>query len=220
MLSLSLSINAFALAPSQCPRSGYSPSQSPAPTLNPDYSLASNPGKTVVAITESCANLASNDSPSQISIPEAPESQDGSNQTPTLTSKKIYNKYVSKRDVEAIYVTPSMVGLFTKTPYLEGVDISKAIKGFKAMYILESSNRTANPKLQADIQTLIDQGSYEMILQASDSGELARAYIKMEEQYITELIIYVTESGEVTFVSILGRMGLADFAALASKIEF
>lgn len=137
--------------------------------------------------------------------------------------KSIYNKYSGNNGVEAVYISPSMFKMIGELPELtidaagDEMDISPVVRSLNGMYILDSSNSKVNESLTSDVLKFAEKEKFELLMEASDEGELVRMYTsadKKDGDFINGFLLLASEPEECTFIYIDGSMSRADFEAL------
>ena len=92
----------------------------------------------------------------------------------------IYNKYSDYDDISAVYISPSMFKLIGKVPELpvgdSGIDISPIINNLSGFYLLNSKNLSISNNLKADVDRFVKNGSYELLMEVKDRGEIVKIF--------------------------------------------
>ena len=102
--------------------------------------------------------------------------------------KSIYNKYSGNNGVEAVYISPSMFKMIGELPELtidaagDEMDISPVVRSLNGMYILDSSNSKVNESLTSDVLKFAEKEKFELLMEASDEGELVRMYTSADKK--------------------------------------
>lgn len=135
--------------------------------------------------------------------------------------KSIYQKYSDAENVSAVYVSPAMFRMIGRIPDLEvgedNVNLSPIIRSLTGMYILNSENASINSALRSDAERFINAGSYELLMEAKDSGETVRMYTIGNDRTIEGFVMLAVDAGEVTFICLDGQMPRKDFEGLIAK---
>lgn len=113
-----------------------------------------------------------------------------------------------------------MFRLMGKLPEMKSagknLDLSSILTSFSGLYLIESENKSINSSLKADVENAVKKGSYELLLEANDSGELVQLYT-IGEDIVKSLIFYTVSGDEYTFISIDGNIKMSDLMEMISK---
>ena len=124
--------------------------------------------------------------------------------------KSIYQKYSEAENVSAVYISPAMFRLIGKIPNIEvddnSVNLSPLIRSLSGMYIINSENRSINASLRSDVDRFIKTGSYELLMEAKNDGEVVRMYTMGTDKTVTGFVMLAVDGEEVTFISLDGQM--------------
>ena len=124
--------------------------------------------------------------------------------------KSIYNKYSEAENVSAVYISPAMFKLMKKVPDInlegESVNLGPIIKTLTGMYIISSENPAINEDLKRDVDRFIRRGTYEMLMEAKDNGEVMRMYTMGNDRTVTGFVMMSYELDECNFICINGEM--------------
>ena len=124
--------------------------------------------------------------------------------------KSIYNKYSEAENVSAVYISPAMFKLMKKVPDInlegESVNLGPIIKTLTGMYIISSENPAINEDLKKDVDRFISRGTYEMLMEAKDNGEVMRMYTMGSEKTVTGFVMMSYEQEQCNFIRINGEM--------------
>ena len=135
--------------------------------------------------------------------------------------KSIYQKYSDSDGVTAVYISPAMFRLIGSIPDLEvgedKVNVSSLIQALSGFYVLSSENPDTNGKLRREVEHLINNGKYEMLMEVKESGETVRMYTMGNEKTVEGFVMFAAEAVEVTFICLDGSMPRKDFEALIAK---
>ena len=126
------------------------------------------------------------------------------------SGKSIYQKYSEAENVSAVYISPAMFRLIGKIPDIEieesSVNLSSLIRSLSGMYIINRENRNINDNLRSEVERFIKGGSYELLMEAKDNGEVVRMYTMGNAKTVTGFVMLAVDGGEVTFISLEGQM--------------
>ena len=124
--------------------------------------------------------------------------------------KSIYNKYSEAEGVSAVYISPAMFKLMKKIPDIdvegESVNLGPIIQNLTGMYILNSENLSINEDMKRDIDRFIRRGTYEMLMEAKEDGEVVRIYTMGPEEVVTGFVMFSYEPDECSFICINGEI--------------
>ncbi|MBO4475916.1 MAG: DUF4252 domain-containing protein [Bacteroidales bacterium] len=140
------------------------------------------------------------------------------------SGKSIYQKYSEAEGVSAVYISPAMFRLIGKIPDLtvEGkhVNLAPIIQNLSGLYLIDSENARINSTLKADAEKFVQNGHYEMLMEAKESGESVRMYSVGSEAIVNGFVMIADEGPETTFIYLDGKMNRDDLERLiAEKIK-
>ena len=135
--------------------------------------------------------------------------------------KNIYQKYSDAEGVTAVYISPAMFRLIGSIPDLEvgdeKVNIAPLVQALSGFYVIDSENPDVNGRLRGEVETLINRGKYEMLMEVKDSGETVRMYTMGDEKTVEGFVMLAAEAAELTFICLDGKMPRKDFEALIAS---
>ena len=124
--------------------------------------------------------------------------------------RSLYNKYSDYENVEAVYISPAMFRLMGKIPDMElqeeNVNLGPIIKSLTGLYILSTTREDIAVDLAADVNHFIQRGSYELLMEAKDNGEVMRLYTVGDEQIVNSLVMLARDAAETSFICLDGTM--------------
>ena len=124
--------------------------------------------------------------------------------------RSLYNKYSDYDNVEAVYISPAMFRLMGKIPDMElqeeNVNLGPIIKSLTGLYILSTTREDIAADLAADVNHFIQRGSYELLMEAKDNGEVMRLYTVGDEQFVNSLVMLARDAAETSFICLDGTM--------------
>lgn len=127
--------------------------------------------------------------------------------------KSIYQKYSDEKGISAVYISPAMFRMIGRIPDIktnEGeVDLTPVIQGLSGLYIINSENSAVNEKIAKDVNKFIDSGSYEMLMEAKEDGEVVRMYTCGDDKTVNSFVLFTDEGSELTFICLDGKMDRA-----------
>ena len=140
------------------------------------------------------------------------------------SGKAIYNKYSDSKGVSAVYISPAMFRMIGQLPDLdveaadgEKVDIAPLVRSFEGFYLLSVSDKSQAAELKQEVQSMIKSGSFEMLMEAKDSGSTMRIYTVGDDKTISSLVMLAQEDDSVQFICLEGSMNRKDFESLMAK---
>jgi len=138
--------------------------------------------------------------------------------------KSIYQKYSDMDGVSAVYISPAMFRLMGRLPDFdvegENVNLAPIIKSLTGLYIINSENAAINAKLAEEVNTFIDKGRFELLMEAKDNGETVRMYTEGTETIVNNFVMIAVDGSETSFICLDGKMNRDDLEkALASQMN-
>ena len=140
------------------------------------------------------------------------------------SGKSLYNKYSDSNGVSAVYISPAMFRMIGQLPDLdveaadgEKVDIAPLVRSFEGFYLLSVSDKSQAAELKQEVQSMIKSGSFEMLMEAKDSGSTMRIYTVGDDKTISSLVMLAQEGDSVQFICLEGAMNRKDFESLMAK---
>ena len=124
--------------------------------------------------------------------------------------RSLYNKYSDYDNVEAVYISPAMFRLMGKIPDMElqaeNANLGPSIKPLTGPYTLSTTREDIAADLAADVNHFIQRGSYELLMEAKDNGEVMRLYTVGDEQIVNSLVMLARDAAETSFICLDGTM--------------
>ena len=137
------------------------------------------------------------------------------------SGRDIYNKYSDEAGVSSVYISPAMFRLIGKIPdvSLEGKDVnfSTIIKSMSGFYIISSSNPFIADGLYSDVKKYIQSGTYELLMEAKDNGEVMRMYTAGDDKTVSSFVMIAKDDEEVSFISFDGKMDRDELETLIAE---
>ncbi|MBR5275144.1 MAG: DUF4252 domain-containing protein [Bacteroidales bacterium] len=140
------------------------------------------------------------------------------------SGKSLYNKYSDSNGVSAVYISPAMFRMIGQLPDLdveaadgEKVDIAPLVRSFEGFYLLSVSDKSQAAELKQEVQSMIKSGSFEMLMEAKDSGSTMRIYTVGDAKTISSLVMLAQEGDSVQFICLEGTINRKDFESLMAK---
>ncbi|MBQ9889623.1 MAG: DUF4252 domain-containing protein [Bacteroidales bacterium] len=135
--------------------------------------------------------------------------------------RSLYNKYSDYDNVEAVYISPAMFRLIGKIPDMElqegNVNLGPVIKSLTGLYILSTTREDIAADLAADVNHFIKRGSYELLMEAKDNGEVMRLYTVGDEQIVNSLVMLARDAAETSFICLDGTMPRDELETLIAE---
>jgi hypothetical protein len=135
--------------------------------------------------------------------------------------RSLYNKYSDYENVEAVYISPAMFRLMGKIPDMElqeeNVNLGPIIKSLTGLYILSTTREDIAANLAADVNHFIQRGSYELLMEAKDNGEVMRLYTVGDEQIVNSLVMLARDAAETSFICLDGTMPRDELETLIAE---
>lgn len=136
-------------------------------------------------------------------------------------AKSIYNRFSDESGVSAVYISPSMFKLIGKLPEIEidgdKVDITPIVKTLKGFYLLNTSDKKIIDRMNGDVKSLLSRGSYELMMEAKDSGETVRFYTDGDDSIIRSFVLMALDGSDATFISMDGTINREQLERLIGK---
>ena len=124
--------------------------------------------------------------------------------------RQLYNKYSDSPGVEAVYISPAMFRMIGRIPDVEfhdgSVNLSGIIKSMTGFYILNTEDPVTGQALYEDVKKFVNAGTYELLMEAKDSGSVMRMYTAGDDRTVTSFVMLSQDGGEVSFISFDGKM--------------
>ena len=135
--------------------------------------------------------------------------------------RSLYNKYSDYDNVEAVYISPAMFRLMGKIPDMElqeeNVNLGPIVKSLTGLYILSTTREDIAADLAADVNHFIQRGSYELLMEAKDNGEVMRLYTVGDEQIVNSLVMLARDAAETSFICLDGTMPRDQLEAIIAE---
>lgn len=131
----------------------------------------------------------------------------------------IYRRYSDAPGVSAVYISPAMFGMINKIPSISIEDSEKDISGIvtslEGMYILDIEDPVLAGRLEAEVNSYISKGRYQLLMEAKDSGDATRMYISLKDQdTIGEFVLISSGKGDnpsTAYISFVGNIPRDEF---------
>lgn len=124
--------------------------------------------------------------------------------------KNVYEKYSGKKDVSAIYVSPSMFRMIGRIPDIHltdgDVNLAPLIKSLDGLYLIDSTNPDVNTSMREDVGRFVSTGKYELMVEIREEDETVNIYTLNEGDIVKSFVFLAGSGDECTFICIDGRM--------------
>ena len=97
------------------------------------------------------------------------------------------------------------------------INFASIIKSMSGFYVINATDTKIGEKLYADVRKFIDKGKYELLMEAKESGEVARIYTVGDEKTVTSLVMLAQENSETAFIAIDGKMDREELENLMAQ---
>lgn len=136
--------------------------------------------------------------------------------------KSIYQKYSDEPGVDAVYISPAMFKLIGNLPISydeQNIDLASIVKSLSGFYLLSVENTGVSAKVAADVDKLVKNNKFELMMEAKSDGEKMTIYTVTEGEYITSLVMVANEPDETTFICLDGKILSSDLDKMIASIE-
>ena len=127
--------------------------------------------------------------------------------------KNIYNKYSGNKGVSAVYISPAMFRMIGNLPDLqvetangESMNLAPLIKTFQGFYMLDISDSYLVSNLRRDVENMIGNGRYELLMEVKDEEDSVNMYTVGNEKIIESFVFVASDGESVQFICIDGDM--------------
>ena len=127
--------------------------------------------------------------------------------------KNIYNKYSGNKGVSAVYISPAMFRMIGNLPDLqvetangESMNLAPLIKTFQGFYMLDISDSYLVSNLRRDVENMIGNGRYELLMEVKDEEDTVNMYTVGNEKIIESFVFVASDGESVQFICIDGDM--------------
>lgn len=126
---------------------------------------------------------------------------------PASAQNKMFEKYSDMENVEYICITRSMIKLMgqKKNVNINGVKVNGFSDAIKVILIINSGDETARKQMKADFEKLKADSHYELLMVAKDNTSRVTTLYNSKDE-TQELVMYISEEDEQTFVILTGKM--------------
>ena len=123
--------------------------------------------------------------------------------------KNIYNKYSGNKGVSAVYISPAMFRMIGNLPDLqvetangESMNLAPLIKTFQGFYMLDISDSYLVSNLRRDVENMIGNGRYELLMEVKDEEDTINMYTVGNEKIIESYVFVASDGESVQFIEI------------------
>ena len=131
-----------------------------------------------------------------------------------------YRKYNRNAHFESVNVGPGLFAiakLFKKHMDPSERELISAISSIKILTTESSASPQLQTSFNADFEKVVQRGNYESLLEVREKNERVRMLIKQNSRNITDLLIMVSDSGELNLIWIKGKITRDKIEKLANK---
>ena len=135
--------------------------------------------------------------------------------------KKIYNEYSGNKGVSAVYISPAMFRMIGNLPDLQvetangdSMNLAPLIKTFQGFYMLDVSDPHLVTDLLKDIENMIANGRYELLMEVKDEVDAINIYTVGDDKIIESFTFVATDGVSVQFICIDGSMDRSEVEKL------
>lgn len=126
------------------------------------------------------------------------------------SGRSIYNKYSDAPDVSAVFISPTVFDMIGTMPNMSvndiDVNLAPIIKSLKGFYLLDSENKSVSSLIVSDVEKLVKDQKYELMMEVKEDGEKVKMYITMKGDYVSSLVMLVIDEEETVFINLDGMM--------------
>ncbi len=135
--------------------------------------------------------------------------------------KSIYNKYSNAENVSAVYISPAMFRMIGKLPDMEvndeNLNLTPIVRSLSGLYLIDSENPAINADIRKDVESFVNSGSYEVLMEAKDGGETMSIYVVTKAETVKSFVLLAYEKDECTFICIEGELAQKQLEELLAK---
>lgn len=136
--------------------------------------------------------------------------------------KSIYQKYSDEPGVDAVYISPAMFKLIGNLPISydeQDIDLASIVKSLSGFYLLSVEKGGVSAKVAADVDKLVKNNKFELMMEAKSDGDKMTIYTVTEGDYITSLVMVASEPDETTFICLDGKILSSDLDKMIASID-
>ena len=124
---------------------------------------------------------------------------------------KEFEKYADTKNVTYVYISKFMLRMAGKSsaPSVPGVDTKSLMNKLDGIQIISSEDKNAIARLKTDVQAIVKQGKYELLMQVDEDGDKVRIYHKEGKQQ-SAVVMMADEDGEFAVIVFSGSFTLDD----------
>lgn len=126
------------------------------------------------------------------------------------SGRSIYNKYSDAPDVSAVFISPAVFDMIGTMPNMSvndiDVNLAPIIKSLKGFYLLDCENKSVSSSIVSDVEKLVKDEKYELMMEVKEDGEKVKMYITMKGDYVSSLVMLVIDEEETVFINLDGMM--------------
>ena len=120
---------------------------------------------------------------------------------------KEFEKYADTKNVTYVFISKFMLRMAGKanTPSVPGVDTKSLMNKLTGIQIITSENEAASARLKSDVQSIVKQGKYELLMQVDEDDQKVR-----EGKKQSAVVMMADEDGEFAVIVFSGTFTLDD----------
>ena len=129
---------------------------------------------------------------------------------------KEFEKYADTKNVTYVFISKLMLRMAGKSsaPSVPGVDTKSLMNKLDGIQIISSEDKNAIARLKTDVQAIVKQGKYELLMQVDDDGDKVCIYHK-ESKRQSVVVMMADEGEEYTVVVFSGTFTMEDVMKMA-----
>ncbi|MFV0545450.1 MAG: DUF4252 domain-containing protein [Bacteroides sp.] len=122
---------------------------------------------------------------------------------------KLFDKYSDMRNVSSVYISKAMLSVQTEI-LTDDVNIGKVANELEGIYIISTLDKAIKTELRKDIQKLISNGKYELLMKQKGTASNSAFYIQRKGEKIRELIMVMDGAASLRFIALVGNLSIKD----------
>lgn len=124
---------------------------------------------------------------------------------------KEFEKYADTKNVTYVFISKFMLRMAGKeaAPSVPGVNTKSIMNKINGIQIIGSEDKAASARLKADVQNIVKQGKYELLMQVDEDDQKVRIYHREGKQQ-SAVVMMADEDGEFNVIVFSGTFTLGD----------
>ena len=125
--------------------------------------------------------------------------------------EKELEELADTKNATYVYISKFMHRMPEKanTPSVPGVDTKSLMNKLTGIQIITSENEAASARLKSDVQSIVKQGKYELLMQVDEDDQKVRIYHR-EGKKQSAVVMMADEDEELTIIVFSGTFTLDD----------